>query len=434
VLVIGLDLGRKSKHQAVGVDMAHQEVFSRKVKSSRDDLERLLELADRYRGGGEIHVVMEATGMSWFLPAVFFANAGCRVYRVKADQAADFRGYLSKHTKTDQVDAASLARMRFVQPHSLEEVHLRDRQHFALKQLIKQREDFLADAVRYKNRLKSLFDGHIPGLCGLSNRLVEKRKLRSVLPKLIDLNWVNNMGRTRFRRYIQRRDGDLTEEVIDRIYHACIDALAMHDEAHVDFEILSDQVHRYVEMLAFVEAKVDELTGEIEEAYQVTDADRLLCSIPGVGQLTAAYAEAYLAPADRFPNHSSADSWAGVIPKTSASGQLEKKGLKMSKAGPPAFRRVLYLAADVARRYDPQLAGVYHREMVEKGNPHTKAVVACMRRLLHRILRIMKDRREYQLRDLEDNPIDSSTAKQLIIQLQVPREVRYRLRQRKQAV
>ena len=89
MLVIGLDLGRKSKHYAVGVDMAHQEVFSRKVKSSRVDLGWLLELADRYGGGGEIHVVMEATGMSWFLPAVFFVNAGCRV---KADQAADFRG------------------------------------------------------------------------------------------------------------------------------------------------------------------------------------------------------------------------------------------------------------------------------------------------------------------------------------------------------
>ena len=82
---------------------------------------------------------------------------------------------------------------------------------FALKQLINQREDFLTDAVRYKNRLKSLIDGYIPRLCGLSNRLVEKRRLRWVLPKLIDLNWVNNMGRTRFRRYTQRRDGDVTE-------------------------------------------------------------------------------------------------------------------------------------------------------------------------------------------------------------------------------
>ena len=178
----------------------------------------------------------------------------------------------------------------------------------------------------------------------------------------------------------------------------------------MNFDILAGQVDRYVEILAFMEGKIDELTAEIEEAYQMTDADRLLYSIPGVGQLTAACAETYLAPAGRFPNHSSADSWAGVISKTEASGQLGKKGLKMSKAGPPAFRRVLYLAADVARRHDPQLAGIYHREMVEKGNPHTKAVVAYMRRLLHRILTIMEDRREYLLRDLGGNPIDLSAA------------------------
>ncbi len=418
----------------VVLDDMQRQVLSRQVASTAADLEHLLAAARRHSRGGEIHVVMEATGMAWLVPTEFFRSAECRVYRVKADKAADFRRYLSKHTKTDEVDAASMARMRFVEPDALEEVHLRDRNRFALKQLIKQREDFLEDAVRYKNRLKDLLDAYIPGLSGLSNRLVEKRKFRSVLEKLLNLPWVQTMGRKRFHRYVGRRDADLKEGDIDRIYDVCIDSLALHDEAHVDFDVLQGQTINYAEAVAFAEAKVDELTQKIEAAYRITDTDQVLKSIPGVGKLTAAYAETYLAPIERFPDEKSVDSWAGVIPLTSASGQVQRKGLRMSKAGPPALRRVLYLAADVARRDDPQLAAVYRREMVDKGNPHTKAVVACMRRLLHPIVRLMRDRKLYELRDPEGDPVDKHTARQMIsTELHVPPEIRRRLTQRREA-
>jgi hypothetical protein len=115
-----------------------------------------------------------------------------------------------------------------------------------------------------------------------------------VLEKLLNLPWVQTMGRQRFHRYVGRRDADLKEGDIDRIYDACMDALALHNEAYVDFDVLQGQAVNYAEAVAFAEAKVDELTQQIEAAYRVTDADQILKSIPGVDKLTAAYAEAYL--------------------------------------------------------------------------------------------------------------------------------------------
>lgn len=106
----------------------------------------------------------------------------------------------------------------------------------------------------------------------------------------------------------------------------------------------------------------------------------------------------------------------------------------MSKAGPPAFRRQLYLAADVARRYDPPWAAVYYREMVKKGNPHTKATIACTRRLLHRIVRVMRTKEPYELRHPNGQPMDAPTARTLIKEtLTVPDDVRDRLRHQKKA-
>ena len=76
MLVIGLDLGRKSRHEAVVLDDMQKHVFSRKVASSAGDLQRLLTAARKHNCGGEIHVVMEATGMSWLVPTEFFRSAG----------------------------------------------------------------------------------------------------------------------------------------------------------------------------------------------------------------------------------------------------------------------------------------------------------------------------------------------------------------------
>jgi hypothetical protein len=82
--MIGLDLGRKSRHEVVVLDDM-QKFLMKGSLSSTGNLQRLLTAARKHSRGGEIHVVMEATGMAWLVPTEFFKDAGCRVYRVKAD-------------------------------------------------------------------------------------------------------------------------------------------------------------------------------------------------------------------------------------------------------------------------------------------------------------------------------------------------------------
>jgi hypothetical protein len=74
----------------------------------------------------------------------------------------------------------------------------------------------------------------------------------------------------------------------------------------------------------------------------------------------------------------------------------------------------LYLAAETARRFDPQLAAVYYRERVEKGHVHTQAVVAVATRLADRIWKVFTTGKAYELRDLEGKPITSEEARKLI--------------------
>ena len=121
--------------------------------------------------------------------------------------------------------------------------------------------------------------------------------------------------------------------------------------------------------------------------------------------------------------------YSGIIPKQDESGETSKKGLDIAKDGPPRYRRGLYLAADVGRQWDPQLARIYYEQMVHKGNCHTQAVCAVATHLPARIHVILKEDRAYELRDLEGRPISKKDAKALIQrEYTVPEEIRQRTR------
>lgn len=86
----------------------------------------------------------------------------------------------------------------------------------------------------------------------------------------------------------------------------------------------------------------------------------------------------------------------------------------MSKAGPAWLKRAAFLAADIARRWDPQLAHVYCRSMTVKGNHHTKAVCEVAVHLLDRVFHVLKTKTAYELRTPEGHPIGGTEARQLI--------------------
>jgi hypothetical protein len=104
----------------------------------------------------------------------------------------------------------------------------------------------------------------------------------------------------------------------------------------------------------------------------------------------------------------------------------------MTKAGPAMMKRALCQAGDIARRYDPQLAYLYYREMVHHGKTHLQAMGAVMSHLAARILTVLRDGRPYELRDIDNQPIGKKEAIELIrSRFQVPTETRQARRHRK---
>jgi Transposase IS116/IS110/IS902 family len=76
-------------------------------------------------------------------------------------------------------------------------------------------------------------------------------------------------------------------------------------------------------------------------------------------------------------------SFTGLTPKASETGETDRKGQPMSKAGSALLPTTLVRAADNARKQDPQLARIYYQQMTERGKDHLGAlcvVAACLAR------------------------------------------------------
>ncbi len=70
--------------------------------------------------GTRLEVVMEPTGPAWMPIAVFFTTRGHVVHRVSSAKAHDLRRFLSRHTKTNGIDADTLARLPLFDPAGLQ--------------------------------------------------------------------------------------------------------------------------------------------------------------------------------------------------------------------------------------------------------------------------------------------------------------------------
>jgi hypothetical protein len=179
------------------------------------------------------------------------------------------------------------------------------------------------------------------------------------------------------------------------------------------------------------EAESESLARRIMELYRKLHSSDNLTSIPGVGEHTAPIFLSAIGDAARFHSQSAFANWEGVVPGARQSSDMEAKGLRMTKAGPSIMRMGLYQAGDIGRRWDPQLAAVYYREMVYHGKNHRQAMGAVMSHLGARVFTVLKEDRPYELRDTKGNLISKDGARRLILdKYQVPEEIRRERRRR----
>jgi hypothetical protein len=120
------------------------------------------------------------------------------------------------------------------------------------------------------------------------------------------------------------------------------------------------------------------------------------------------------------------------VPGASETGNSDRKGQPITKAGNRKLRRMLYRAADTARKQDPQLARIYWVQMVERGASHTKALAVVAAHLARRLWRVLERQTPYVVCDIDGRPVTGDQATQIIAErYTVPEDIRRRRRSKK---
>jgi transposase len=387
------------------------------VKTGTDDMTR-------------ITAIMEPTGMSWFPVAAWLQRNGIAVIRVKGQRVKALRKYLSEHAKTDLADAHVLGAMPGFGGRGLDPVHVPSPAQHVLQRLTKQRHRYQELICASRRRLLDLIRWACPALEHALPDTTTHLTL-GILDDWFDPNKVACTRRDVLARSLGRhasgnhpKSGGFIATLVEQLKSAAEDTLKLHGEG-VDFAGLQFEVSQEVEHVRLWERHVSELERRIEQTYQALHPSDALRSIPGIGPALAPLVLGVLNNVGRFRNEEHIRGFCGMFPSKSSSGGVDKPGQRLTKSGSDRLKRGLYLAADTARKIDPDLAAVYWRLMVRKGHHHKQALCAVATRLVNRIYRVLKTDQPYVLRDQNGTTITVQQGKQIVAEFfTVPLDIR----------
>jgi transposase len=430
--LVGVDLGIASAHTVRVLDGEGNTVAKRKAWPTVEGRSEIETVALRgCWAGTRLEVIVEPTGPAWLPIAVFFSAREHVVHRVSSAKAADLRRFLSRHAKTNGIDADTLARLPLFDPTGLQPLVLAGAEQAALDRRVRVTDRLTQAGAVHKRRIKDLVRQLLPmspltGELGVSDL--------AVLERWADPHALVKLGVKRLSTFLATTSkGHHGAQRAAQWITAAETSLELYDgHPAVVFADLAAEIATEVRLLRAVQTELATHATEREACYRWVDPAGLARSLPGVADVGGPALVAAIGDPARFVLGKQFRSFTGLVPKASETGDTDRKGQAMSKAGSSLLRTTLIRAADNARKVDPQLARIYYLQMVERGRDHLGALCVVAANLAERFWAVMNRGMPYVVCDTDARPVTVDEARTIITQhWTVPPEVRARRRSKK---
>ena len=147
-----------------------------------------------------------------------------------------------------------------------------------------------------------------------------------------------------------------------------------------------------------IDREIKIIEKDFKETVIENKALTLLKSIPGIGDVTAMTILSEIGDINRFPDPRHLHSYAGLVPRVSASGESSRYG-RITKEGSKFLRYVMVETAHHQLLLKRSLVGLkwYYQRIASRKNNQT-AAVATARKLLTIVWKVLKEERPYQER------------------------------------
>ena len=393
---VGIDIALRAAHKAAVYEDGERLGRPFSVAQTKEGFDELVRRATD--GASEpVEFVMEPTGLAWLPLAADLSRRGFRVFLPKPGKTHALRKFLAQHTKTDAVDACTAALVRHVDKRT-PQLRVPSAAQTTLRLMVKQRSRLVVEAAKEKSRIFTwllLANPHVGQALGQDPT---SHVADAFLRRRFDPFEVITQGKRALRKFLQSHcHGPLKETQLDAVWRACEQSCALLEKLRdsgtlpFDYADLQVLVAQALDHIAFLEAQIGELDGRIAEVYKQLDPTRMLeREVPGVGATIAAAVEAFAGDADRFRSVKCFAAFFGLVPRTKQTGMAgEKPRQALTKGGQNLLKKYMYLAAETARRHDPELAATYERA-IARGKHHYSAVIIVAHKLVRRIYALLK--------------------------------------------
>ena len=154
----------------------------------------------------------------------------------------------------------------------------------------------------------------------------------------------------------------------------------------------------YLEQIANLTEVIERLAAELEAATRTDEELRRLCTIPGIGPVTAGAVAAFAPDLDTFDSGRNFAAWLGLVPRQRSTGGKTKLGA-VSKMGQTDIRRLLIVGAMSVIRWVVRKGGSSNRWLASlvARKPKMVAAVALANKIARMIWAVTMKQEDYRM-------------------------------------
>ena len=288
------------------------------------------------------------------------------------------KGLSLRKTKTDKVDACSIAMMlltdKTLKPYSVTSYHSEE-----LKSLTRYRFDKVQERAKLKSSVARLVNILFPEL----DKLVPTLHMASIYALLYELpgaSYIADCHLTHLKNVISRAsNGRYGRDMAIVIRNAAINSIGSVTPAK------SMELKHTIRLIEVMTDEIDEIELSIKSIMDASGSP--IMSIPGINYRMGAMILAEVGDFSRFSNADQILAFAGLSPSIYQSGQTNSSYSHMEKRGSRYLRYALFNAAKYVCQWDEEF-GKYLNKKIREGKHYNVAISHAAKKLIRTIYRM----------------------------------------------
>lgn len=380
MIYVGIDVA-KDKHDCCILNQEAEPLFPVfTIENNYTGYELLHErIRSASRNPDEIKVGLEATGHYSYNVLGSLLDHGYNTCVINPLHTNLYRkGHSLRKTKTDKVDARSIAEMlvtdKTLKPYTDTSYHSED-----LKSLTRYRFDKVQERAKLKTSVARLVNILFPEL----EHLVPTLHMNSVYELLEEMpgaSFIAKANLTHLKSLLSKNSkGHYQRDKALEIREAAIHSVGSVMAAK------SMELKHTIKLIRVMTEEIDEVEASIKEIMD--DCASPIMTIPGISYRMGAMILAEIGDFQRFDNADKLLAFAGISPSRNDSGQFESSNNHMEKRGSKYLRYALFNAAIYVCMWDERF-GTYLAKKRAEGKHYYVALSHVIRKLLRTIYRM----------------------------------------------